>query len=124
MGALNELRDRWTKEAEDLRSRYGREDLARLCEVHAQELMAAEELVKDEIWTVGRAATETGYSTTHLYQLIEQGHLRDVGTGGQVRLLAAEIWSRVGQKRARKLPESSPENPWLKRKDLSLVSKR
>ena len=124
MNAMTELRDRWTKEAEDLRRRYGREDLARLCEAHAQELILAVEAVKDERWTVGRAAEETGYSTTHLYQLIEQGHISDVGTGGHVRLLAAEVWRVVGRKRARKPLPPATENPWLRREPLRVVSKQ
>ena len=76
MGALNELRDRWTKEAEDLRSRYGREDLARLCEVHAQELLAAQELVKDELWTVGRAAAEGVMTATTSWSVLPRVALR------------------------------------------------
>jgi integrase len=73
MEYLIALVERWREEAVLLETRYGSPELAALARAFADELAAATGRVGDAVWSVSRAATETGRSRGHIYALIEEG---------------------------------------------------
>ena len=103
---LEQLAAAWIEEAEQLRRRYGRDDLARLCEAHAEELAQTVSVDLDEVVTLAEAIRHSGYSSAHLRQLLKSGVLTNAGRRGAPRFVRREL-PRKGsiQRWAATLPE-------------------
>ena len=67
---LRDLAHEWQSEAGRLRSRYGLEEMARLCEAHAAELMETVTESEDQALPLDEAARESGYSKRRLRELL------------------------------------------------------
>lgn len=91
MTALMELAERWMDEADTLRTRYGMEIVARLCEAHATELRGELLAGCDEILSVREASRESGYSTQHLRALIADGAIPNAGVKGRPRVRRGDL---------------------------------
>lgn len=76
MTGIDYLVGEWRREAERIRSRYGAEDLAKLCETHAVELEAAITAAEEEELDLTAAAAESGYSVSQLRRLFPAGTVR------------------------------------------------
>lgn len=91
MKSVLALFERWTAEAAQLRSRYGMEAAARLCEAHAEELREALHSVDDELLSIPQAAAESGYSRQHLRALLAGGTVPNAGAKGRPRIRRADL---------------------------------
>lgn len=91
MKTLTELAASWREEAEHLRERYGLEEMASLCRVHAAELDEAIRDVMEEELTLAEAAEESGYSDRRLRQLVAKGSLPNAGEKGRPRLRRGDL---------------------------------
>ena len=89
--AIAELVKAWQEEAEQLRGRYGADELARLCETHAAELEVALRATQEEELTLGEASRESGYSTSHLRAMIKSGLIPNRGRRGAPRLRRGDL---------------------------------
>ena len=108
--ALREAASRWRREAADLRTRYGDERLARLCEVHANELELAARAAAEERLTLEEASRESGYSHSHLRAMLASGDLPNAGRKHRPRVLRGDLPSKSAAKRpARRSGASSGE---------------
>lgn len=85
------LASAWRGEAEGLRRRYGLEQLAHLCEVHATELEEALARSTGRLLTLKEGSAESGYSVGHLRVLLASGALTQAGRRGAPRLLSSEL---------------------------------
>jgi hypothetical protein len=94
---LHELVSAWRNEAARLRGRYSAEELARLCEMHAQELETALAVSLDEQLTLDQAAERSGYSKSHLRRLMDDGTIRNVGEAGAPRVRLADLPFKTGR---------------------------
>lgn len=86
-----ELAGEWRREAATLRERYGHEQLARLCETHAQELEERVRRLLTQKVAPARAAELADVHRSTIYRWIEEGRLRNVGTPGSPMVLVAEL---------------------------------
>jgi len=91
IGILSSLAGAWRAEAEGLRRRYGMEQLASLCEVHAAELEEALARSTGRLLTLREGSAESGYSVAHLRVLLASGALTQAGRRGAPRLLSSEL---------------------------------
>lgn len=95
---LTKTAARWRREAETLRG-YGADKLAEAAERHAQELEDAWEAYRREELTVDQAAAESGYSPTHIRDLVRRGKipdLRDEGSQGRIRVRREHLPRKPG----------------------------
>jgi hypothetical protein len=105
---LTSLVQAWRIEAATLRSRYADESGARLCEVHAEELHDAVTRMDNELLSLSEAASESGYSTSHLRSMIATGELANAGRKGRPRIQRAALPRRdkmggaLGQRQVRR----------------------
>ena len=91
----SDLAGAWRGEAERLRTRYGRDDLAALAEAHADELEEAIREAEDELLSPAEAARESGYSERRLRELRTEGRLVDYGEPGRPRYRRGELPRRA-----------------------------
>ena len=89
--SLADLAQSWRDEAKIVRSRYARDDLARVCEVHAEELEEAIESAAAEQLTLERAASESGYSKRRIRELVASGAVPNAGRKGAPRIRRADL---------------------------------
>jgi hypothetical protein len=101
------LASAWRGEAEGLRRRYGLEQLASLCEVHAAELEDALARSTGRLLTLKEGSAESGYSVAHLRVLLASGALPQAGRRGAPRLLSTDL----PRKPERQLAEESAADP-------------
>jgi hypothetical protein len=94
LSPLRKLPDRWRSDAEVLR-RCGHGRTADLCDLHAQELERAVRAHEMETLTIGEATVESGYSKSHLYTLLSEGSLANVGTKGAPRVMRRDLPRKV-----------------------------
>ena len=102
MTQLLEIAARWREEGIHLRDRYNDETMARLCEVHAEELEAAVRQAEDEALTLAQAANISGYSSDHLGRMIRQGKIPNAGQKGSPRVRVRHLPKKPG------LPREAP----------------
>lgn len=95
MTSLSDLVDSWLREAERLRRRYKLEELARLSEVHAEELAQAIRLGEDELLPPDEAARASGYSKRRLRELEADGRLLNHGRKGAPLYRSGELPRRT-----------------------------
>lgn len=95
--ALNALAKDWRQEAEDLRSRYGDDRLATLCEAHAGELESLLKTQLHEELTLKQAARISGYSYSHLRRLMDSGDLPNAGVEGRPRVRLGDLPFKAGR---------------------------
>lgn len=88
---LRELAQTWQAEAARLRTRYGLEEMARLCEVHAAELMETVTEAEEEQLTLEQASRESGYSKRRLRELIADKSIPNAGQKGAPRIQRADL---------------------------------
>jgi hypothetical protein len=91
IGILSHLAGAWRGEAEGLRRRYGMDQLASLCEVHAAELEDALARSTGRLLTLREASAESGYSVAHLRVLLASGALTQAGRRGAPRVLSTDL---------------------------------
>lgn len=89
-GPLAALVARWESEAETLR-RWGQKATAEAVLRCADELRHAEAQAKGEALTVAEAAAASGYSTSRLYSMLNEGKLTNVGTKNRPRVRAGDL---------------------------------
>lgn len=87
----------WREEAERIRHRYTDDRLARLCEVHAEELETALRTSLDETLTLSEAARVSGYSTSHLRRLLDEGRIPNAGQPGAPRIRLGDLPFKPGK---------------------------
>jgi hypothetical protein len=100
MNPLLALAEKWRSEAELFR-RYGNEQGAAACELHADELEEKWGEWQDEPLTVAEAAVESGYSEDHLRQLIREGRIPDnraSGSQGAISVRRGDLPKKPGQR--------------------------
>ena len=88
---LHELAHEWQAEAARLRTRYGLEEMAKLCEAHAGELSEALRDAAEEALTLGQASAESGYSKRRLRELVAEGSVANAGRKGAPRIRRADL---------------------------------
>lgn len=81
----------WREEADRLRERYASDHLAQLCEAHARELEHLANARLDEELTITHAADLSGYSKSHLRQLIRDGEIPNAGRKGRPRIRRGDL---------------------------------
>ena len=94
---LDQLARTWQAEAQQLRTRYGMDQLATLAETHAAELLEAMREANDQQLTLSEAASESGYSVRRLRELIAEGRIPNAGRKGAPRIRRADVPRRAGQ---------------------------
>ena len=94
---LRDLAHEWKAEAERLRSRYGLEEMARLCEAHLAELLETVTESEDQALTLDDAARESGYSKRRLRELVSAGEVPNAGEKGRPRIRRADLPRRVSR---------------------------
>jgi hypothetical protein len=116
---LQQLVREWRDEAERARRRYADESVARLCEIHAQELEAALRSSLDDQLSLGEAAQLSGYSRSHLRRLLDNGKVPNVGRPGAPRVRICDLPFRPGRMTAdralRTQTEKRPPRPGVRR---------
>jgi hypothetical protein len=90
------LPDRWREHAGDIRA-YAAEAAA-IFDQCADQLAEAFKRYDDEALTVGQAARESGYSTTHLFRALRQGKLPNAGFRGRPRIRRADLPHRPSRR--------------------------
>jgi hypothetical protein len=88
--ALDQLAARWRQQAALFR-RYGAEQQAAACDLHADELESALQAAADEPLTFAEAAAESGYSPRRLRELVAAGEIANAGRKGSPRLRRADL---------------------------------
>lgn len=96
MTTLLTLAETWRAEARTLRERYGLEQLAQLCETHAEELARMVTEAADEELTLAEASAESGYSERRLRELVAEGRLPNAGRKYAPRLRRADLPRKPG----------------------------
>jgi len=91
MDSVADLLRRWTAEAHHLRTRYGMEAAARLCEAHVKELREGLQSGHDELLSIAQAAVESGYSQQHLRALLSQGSVPNAGAKGRPQIRRKDL---------------------------------
>lgn len=86
-----DLAESWRDEADQLRERYAADHLAQLCEAHARELEQLANARLDEELTITQAADISGYSKSHLRQLIRDGEIPNAGRKGRPRIRRGDL---------------------------------
>ncbi len=89
-GALATLAERWRNDAAVLR-RHGHERSADQLERRATEVEDAWRATALEALTIKEASKETGYSESHLYALVENGAVENIGKPGAPRIRRADL---------------------------------
>lgn len=87
---VGELLDYWQMKADSSRE-MGFEAVARAYEEARRILKAVHWHQMERPMTVEEAAEDTGYSRDHLYDLIRQGKLRNIGEPGRPRVCRADL---------------------------------
>lgn len=87
---VGELLNFWRMKADATRN-MGFETVARAYEECAKHLKALHYFQREHPLTVEEASEDCGYSTDHLYRLVQEGKISNVGTNGQVRLRRIDL---------------------------------
>lgn len=87
----------WREEAARIRHRYTDDRLARLCEVHAEELEMALQQEATRAVTLEEAAQVSGYSRSHLRRMMDSGEIPNVGGPGAPRVRVGDLPIKAGR---------------------------
>lgn len=87
----------WREEAQRIRHRYTDDRLARLCEVHAEELELALAREAGREITLDEAAQISGFSKAHLRRLMDGGVIPNVGGPGAPRVRVGDLPIKAGR---------------------------
>jgi hypothetical protein len=87
---LDQLTARWREEAAMFR-RYGAEQQAAACDLHADELENAIRSAAEERLTLAEAAAASGYSPRRLRELVAAGEIPNAGRKGAPRLRRSDL---------------------------------
>lgn len=90
MRTLAELAACWRQDAE-LLARYGSEQAAGVCRLHADELDAAVQAGGDEALNLHQAARESGYSSERLRHMVAEGSIENAGRKGSPAIRRADL---------------------------------
>ena len=93
---VHALAREWQAEGARLRERYGLEEMAKLCETHASELLDAVREADDEPLTLAQAATESGYSARRLREFVAEGSIPNAGERGRPRIRRGDLPKKPG----------------------------
>lgn len=88
---IKDLPGAWRSEAKRLRIRYGDDRLARICEVHAEELEHALFRAEEEVLNLEQAAEESGYTADYLGSLVRQGKIPNAGRRHAPKIRRADL---------------------------------
>ena len=89
------LAEKWRSDA-DLLRRYGDEQGAIVCELHAGELEAAWREWQDEVMSVADASAESGYGEEQLRRLIRDGTIPNAGKPHSPRIRRRDLPRKPG----------------------------
>jgi hypothetical protein len=92
--SLAELAGRWRNDAA-LLARYGCDEMAKICRLHADELDAAAQAGGDEALSLREAARESGYSTERLRHMVAEGSIKNAGRKGSPAIRRADLPRKV-----------------------------
>lgn len=95
MNALQQLAERWRRDAELLDS-YGASAAAEACRLHARQLEDAAASFEDEPLTLAEAAAESGYSERRLRELLSTGEIPQAGRKGSPRIRRRDLPRKPG----------------------------
>lgn len=95
MDSLLRLAERWESEAQLLR-RHGCVSAATTAELHAGQLRDALREVEFEALTLEEAAQLSGYSYSHLSDLIREGTVPNAGRKGSPRIRRSDLPRKPG----------------------------
>lgn len=112
MQEITVLANRWREEAPLIRERYADDSLARLCEVHANELDAAIQAAEERTLTLTQASHLSGYGPDHLGRMVREGRVPNAGRKGAPRIRVRDLPRKAGLHQLGpdlQLPSSSKE---------------
>jgi hypothetical protein len=88
--ALEDLIRRWHEDAAKFR-RYGDEQLAKVCVLHADELDQTARAIENVPLTLEEAEIESGYSRSRLRHLVADGTIPNAGRKGSPRIRRGDL---------------------------------
>lgn len=93
MKSLRELAETWRKDAE-LLDRYGDNQLATACRLHAEAVESALSAESEEALDLSTAARESGYSADRLRHKVANGEIPNAGRKGSPRIRRGDLPSK------------------------------
>jgi hypothetical protein len=86
----NELITSWRNDAE-LLERYGDDQLALVCQTHADDLEAALRSQADDALDLATASKESGYSADRLRHMVAEGAIPNAGKKGSPKIRRGDL---------------------------------